>query len=121
MMPGVEILNVMPYTVETWGWSSLGLVLIIIGIILFLYILTNKKCIFFGVYILCFLSFIAMIAFGTAKQIKQYRYEVTVENTVDINEFTEKYAVLEQKEKIFLIEERDPEAKQINRALKESS
>ena len=121
MLSGIEILNVIVETSYHFGWSPLGFAFLAAGIVFI------AACIFavmdwegevatvLGI-IGGILLVISFILFGVANKVDTYSYEVKVEDTVQMNEFLERYEVLEQRDKIYVIQERDEEASHINRA-----
>lgn len=57
--------------------------------------------------IILFLVFILCLPIDAATQVPDYNtYEVILDNSVSMNEFMEKYEVLEQRDKIYVIKEK---------------
>ncbi len=121
MMSGIEILNVIVETTSAFGWSSIGFVFGFIAVISVMVCICTisdteaELATFFGI-VAGISLIVSLCLFSTAKEINTYSYEVRVEDSVAINEFLERYEILEHRDKIYLIQELDEEAKHINRA-----
>lgn len=120
MMPGVEILNVIVETGSGFGWSPVGFVLLTLAAIFAMFFIVaytdneTEMAIFTGIATVIFL-FASLLFFGTAREINTYSYEVRVEDSVQMNEFLERYNILDHRDKIYVIQEYDEEATHINR------
>lgn len=118
MLEGIEISNqVDRYVAKDWVLNIL-LISLIIFIISFVICVTiasiegNKFVfsIFLIVSILSFISFITTVSFKiTSCSITQYdhtEYQVTISDEVNLNEFNERYEIIEQNGKIYTIKEK---------------
>ena len=115
-MAGVEILNQIPVTETEMGIGLGWLIVIAIAIFAFIagifavfdssdldlgFILGGIRAIGVAIVILIF----------SAKEVPtgEYRYEVIVEDTVNLQEFYDYYGVVERRGEIFVVEERTTE------------
>lgn len=121
MLDGVTILNTVTHTVVTkgfglvtWSWIWLGVLLTSIFVILLLAKTYDTRSwddgteyiipVLMGVF-----SVIAFLAVSIDSQIKtsyEYNtYDVIIDDTVNLNEFTSRYKIIEQNGLIYTIEE----------------
>lgn len=110
-MDGVEILNVYEYVIPQGQVAPILFgICIIVAVIGFAVgmagLVTNPSLsvIGFGTMLLCFVG----IYFSAQEKppIIETRYEVTLSDNVNYNEFTERYKVIEQRGKILVVEDR---------------
>lgn len=118
-MSGVEILAFEEVAVEWAGWSwsgfwvAVGIVSVIAVVTGILFGLTENDIVAFLIAFLTILIIggaMAGVVFGkaTAKPTKyETHYKVTIDETVSMAEFNEKYEVLEQEGKIYTVRERE--------------
>ena len=114
-MTGVEILN--EYVVSTTpAWVAVVIVLGVIGGLTLVSI--AERCmsdtagwICFICAVLCFvMSFTLGILDNFTDHFKEYshvEYEVTIDDSVSMNEFLDKYEILDQEGKIYTVKERE--------------
>lgn len=110
-MEGVEILSVGEEIIcSGFNWGTAAIVFIVCGIIeTLIYIAArenDKRC---AVFLLIInLVFASLIGFITPPQVGSIpTYKVIIEDTVNFNEFTEKYDIIEQDGKIYTVKERE--------------
>lgn len=111
-MEGVEILNVYDYVVSQGQVAPVLLgICIIVAVISFSVgmagLVTEPKLsvIGFGIMLLCFIGI--FISSRPKEPIIETRYEVTLSDKVDFNEFTQQYKIIEQRGKILVIKEQE--------------
>lgn len=114
-MNGVEILH--EYAVcTTQTWVSWIVILAFIGGIIFFigmhYSETNTAGLINGIgFIICFITFFALGMIGdTTNYLKEYsytEYKVTIDDSVSMDEFLDKYEIIDQEGKIYTIKERE--------------
>ncbi len=122
MLQGVKILNVVPITIAEFGWSIPGFVLAALALSLTLgwiiYLAHEKEIpdwywvITIGAIIL--LIVVSILLFGSANSYDVYRYEVSIDDTVSVNDFCEQYNIIEQRGEIYVIEEKEPSTREMN-------
>lgn len=116
LMEGIEVLN----QIEIMD-SSLTLLItaIILGVLFCICvvgaIISAINCkfitfIIFGIFLLC--SWIGFVVTAKASDKKiiptgKYKYEVTIDKSVPMTEFYEKYEIIEQRGEIFVIKEKE--------------
>lgn len=109
-MEGIEILNKTMIT-ETTGFAILGVLCLIVGSVIFLggwndgfdSDWLNVIAIIAGAVV--FLAGVACAAYE--KDTGRYQYEVTIDESVSITDVHEKYKVVEQKGKIWILEDKE--------------
>lgn len=115
-MTGVEILNQIPVT-ETEMTISLGW-LLVIAIAIFAFIVgifavfdSDDLDLGFILGGIMAIGVVMVILIFSAKEVPtgEYRYEVIVEDTVNLQEFYDYYDVVERRGEIFVVEERTTE------------
>lgn len=119
-MTGVEILNVTEHAImeRAWSWSMcfglfIGLfgLCVIIGFVLGLReddicvgiqvgLITGLICALLG-------SPLLTASFSRKEVGKEYHYKVTIDDSVSMNEFLDKYEILDQEGKIYTVKERE--------------
>ena len=119
-MPGVEILNVTEHAImeRAWSWPMcFGLFIglfglsVLIGLIQGLQehdigtgiqagLITGLICALLG-------SPLFTAALSKKEVGKEYHYKVTIEDSVSMNEFLDKYEILNQEGKIYTVKERE--------------
>ena len=116
-MNGIEILSQSEVVAElAYNWIAFSLALIImsaISIVLGLILGKQEKSDYFIVaveisliiFVGLLLSFLAGAIFSTPVEYKT-QYKVTIDETVSMAEFYERYEIIEQESKIFTIEEK---------------
>lgn len=110
-MEGIEILSV-GETVVNPGCNVglmifVGFSITIIGIIIAI-ICDEESIAFLGVLLGLFIGI--WVGFTTGEPEYALTYKVTISDTVSLNNFNEKYEILEQDGKIYTIKERMPDA-----------
>ena len=117
-MTGVEVLSsekIVAATNFNWigFWITIGIVCIVsvfIGIISGS--INNDMMLGLGVFLMSFIFLSAImgitIGYGTGKPTKyETYYKVTINNSVSMNEFMDKYEILDQEGKIYTVKERE--------------
>ena len=110
MMQGVEILAQEPIIGDGCGWIAflIGVIITaIVGVVFELYVCDNT-----GIFIAFLLSFLSVVVgtgvdAATAQPTGEYEYKVTISDKVSMNDFLEKYEIIDQEGKIFTVKERD--------------
>lgn len=110
-MEGIEVLSVGETVVNPDYNIGLmffvGLFITVFGIITAI-ISDEESIAFLGVVLGLFIGI--WVGFTTAKPEYAPAYKVTISDTVSLNDFNEKYEILEQDGKIYTIKERMPDA-----------
>lgn len=117
-MPGVEILSSQPiYQTEHLWWiilvgTGLGFIITLIAAIIdwvnFGFTWSGIVLIFFCTFLGFFISVIPATTVEIETDTVDYvEYKVTIDDTVLINEFLDKYEILDQDGKIYTIKERE--------------
>lgn len=107
-MNGVEILSTTAIT--TWyGWTFGVAFFITVAVCFIVSFLTKEIGAGIGAGIIAFL--LCAIFFGTSGvgeyETGEYEYKVTIDDSVSMNEFYEKYEILDQEGKIYTVKERE--------------
>ena len=113
MLNGVEILSqeVIPVMKSHYGW---GIIVVTLLVVIFVYVLAS---LLFDDVIGSILALFVVLIGGcidctTKDKVSEYiQYKVTISDDVNFVEFTERYEVLEQDDKIYTIIERDKNIK----------
>ena len=111
-MTGVEILSseTIYNTFLPEIWLGLGLMLGFISAALFAWSISECYDILPWVFLVCMIVCIVMGCFaGTPNKnsISHIEYKVTIDDTVSMNEFLDKYEILDQEGKIYTVKERE--------------
>lgn len=110
-MEGIEILSIGEIGINpVFNWSAAIIGGILIGLIFAFCtgIAENSVGLFIVMFILCTSFFGAIFGFGIEKYADTApTYKVIISDTVSLNEFYDKYEILEQDGKIFTIMERN--------------
>ncbi len=115
MMNGVEILASSEIVAEVvFNWFAFTIVFVIITIIAAFVAyaiddsIDEKITTFFIIAILLggFLGLVAGVSFVTPTKYETH-YKVTIDDSVSMNEFLDKYEILDQEGKIYTVKERD--------------
>ena len=113
MLNGVEILSqeVIPVMKFHYDWKIIVVTLLVAMIVYALVAILFNDII--GLILALFVVLIGMYIDCTTKdKVSEYiRYKVTISDDVNFVEFTERYEVLEQDDKIYTIRERDKNIK----------
>lgn len=112
-MEGVTILNTIEVMASTWGFSIVGLIIAILSLLFLIGIIFS--IIKNEVIITSFLSLlvvfgviISTMCFGSANEyFDHYEYQVIVDDSVSLVEFTEKYEILDQEGLIYTVKEKE--------------
>lgn len=114
-MTGVEILN--EYAVyATQVWVATVGILALIGGIIFLFAFGFSKCdvatwVNLVCMIVCFATFFILVVIDNyTDHFKEYshtEYKVTIDDSVSMNDFMDKYEILDQEGKIYTVKERE--------------
>lgn len=114
MMDGIHILNIIEEPIYGFGWNSgFGWFFMILGIVIAIASISltiiEKDEINLLFLLLTFLTVpLSMSGFFYSKVIDTYNiYEVTIDNSVSFTEFTQKYDIIEQRNEIYVIKEKD--------------
>ena len=107
-MTGVEILSMSP--IVTWPlWTLIIAVVATIMIGIILGILCKDPAIGFGGAIVTFLicAFIFAVGGVGSYETGKYEYKVIIDDSVSMNEFLDKYEIIDQEGKIYTVKERE--------------
>lgn len=113
VMEGITILNTIENEVRVWGinWGVIVFgILVIIGVIIFLIGIFAKEndLINIGLIFMLVNAFIIVIAGSRSKLVSTYNtYEVSIDETVNMKEFIDKYDIVDRRMDILEIKERD--------------
>ena len=114
-MSGVEILNEYAvYATRSWV-AVVGTIAFIGGIIFAILAVKSKKTVFNCINFVCFVScfatvFVLAMIDDNTNNLKDYEYteyKVTIDDSVSMNEFLDKYEILDQEGKIYTVKERE--------------
>ena len=114
-MDGVTVLNVIEAKNISPFWLLPLIVLLIVGFILFIIGYyrdknqrrdTGRILVVLGSMLTLVGLFISPFVIGSVLETSNTRYEVTIDDSVSMKEFTEKYKVIENRGDIYTIEER---------------
>lgn len=121
-MNGVEILNVTEHVImeRAWSWSMcFGLFIGVFFFCIFLGLMQGLKenDIKIGIIsglitgiIMALISSPLLTIFFSEKEVgKEYHYQVTIDDSVSMNEFLDKYEILGQEGKIYTVKEKTNE------------
>ena len=113
-MNGVEILNeYAAYTTPTWfGWAC---VLAFIGVVVFATVTFNSEhniiiWISFAYCVICLITLCTLAVLENNDCFQEYSHtelKVTIDDSVSMNEFLNKYEILDQEGKIYTVKERE--------------
>lgn len=108
-MSGVEILSVEKVAIEyNFNWLSFGIVfgVTLLTIVIFLKIFMGKLDCKLFIVLLCL---IFGVVGGVSLAIPEYenQYKVIVSDEVSLNEFSKRYEIIKQEEKIYIVRETD--------------
>ena len=110
MMEGIEILSIGEIGINpVFNWSAAIIGGILTGLVITFCVSASKESVglFVVMFILCVPFFGALCGFSIEKYTDTaLTYKVTISDTVSLNEFYNRYKVLEQDGKIFTIMER---------------
>jgi len=119
-MNGVEILNVTEHAImeHTWSWPMcFGLFIGVFGITLLIGVLTglSEGDIETGIVAGAIVGLIAALilspfltaAFGQKEVGTETHYKVTIDDSVSMNEFLDKYEIIDQEGKIYTVKEKE--------------
>ena len=119
-MNGVEILNVTEHTITepAWDWSiffgsliGIFTICFLIGILIGLKENDIGTGVIVGVITGCIsaliLSILLTLAFGKKEVGTETHYKVTIDDSVSMNEFLDKYEIIDQEGKIYTVKERE--------------
>ena len=67
----------------------------------------SKLCCLFVVLTICFLGLSAFGSIANKNSINHIEYKVTIDDSVSMNEFLDKYEILDQEGKIYTVKERE--------------
>lgn len=109
-MDGIEILNSYQIIKTSWGMCFQGLIfliLLIICAIIMIHFMKKGDFVAIAFFVGVFFFFVFSItSFSQGNKTKTTRYEVIISDEVSYNKFIEKYNVIEQRGKIFVVEEK---------------
>lgn len=119
-MTGVEILNVTEHTITepAWDWSMcFGLFIGLFGLCVIIGFIQGLRedDIYVGIQtglivgLICALlgSPLLTAAFSRKEVGKEYHYKVTIDDSVSMNDFLDKYEIIDQEGKIYTVKERE--------------
>lgn len=110
-MQGVEILNTLPIYSTHWALGLLsGLAIALFASIALIYIIDSlsiSECIAISVELAVIgMLFGALIGDCFKAELVETRYEVRLDDTVDLDEFMDKYEFIEQRENSWIVKEK---------------
>lgn len=109
-MEGVEILNKIEIVEHYDALIVLGIICIALcWIFMFLSDESIEHDILFAILSLaCIVGAVILLSIGLFKEIPtgKYKYEVTISDEVNFNEFSDKYKILKQRGEIYIVKER---------------
>lgn len=112
----MEILSQSPIMEMEPSYKSLALKLLVAIIIGFIATVCCTCCggdisvIFTGSFtVLCTIALLAVVGFSPEVPTGRYRYEVKLDETIDINEFYDKYEVIECRDEIWVLQDKESE------------
>ena len=113
-MKGIEILNKTPVMVEPKAYGF-GLILLVIALFVFLVLTAicfSEDCVVLGVFCAAALasSFVGLLLYSNYRVESpdgRYRYEVTINENVSIQDIYEKYNIIEQDGKKWILEDKE--------------
>lgn len=110
-MTGVEILateTIYATILPEWCFI-LGVIFATIFILLFVSVanLERTLTIIFGILVICSTVFCAISQINSKTDVDYIEYKVTISDEVSMNEFYEKYEVLDQEGEIYTVRERE--------------
>lgn len=114
MLDGITVLNVFEDHYITFGWTPFALIpimgfAILLMLAIIVCVITNDYDGLGGAITLCIvggLLFTFMICAG-GKKTPYTAYEVTIENSVSLQEFNQRYEILERRGDIYVITEKE--------------
>lgn len=119
-MTGVEILNVTEHAIMERAWSWEMCFVLFIGIFCFCVVMGFfiglgdfnvsggvMAGLIVGLVFALILSPILTAIFEEKEVGKEYHYKVTIDDSVSMNEFLDKYEILDQEGKIYTVKERE--------------
>ena len=94
--------------VGPWFWVSI-ICTVIFGIVFAITIDCEKSILPISAAILTIIAFCFTLGFGTSSYgaKEETRYHVTIDDSVSMIEFSEKYEIIKQRDKIFIIKEKE--------------
>lgn len=102
----MEIIQVIEIANYAWGFNWIGLLLVIIGIILFILCVTELCPSVFST-IAAILIFIGIAYFATGKELEPtIQYQVILNDSMTIEELYKEYEIIEQKGISYIIQEK---------------
>lgn len=115
-MDGITVLKsyeAVAYT--TWGWSWGGFAIVLLGLIatailIYLGIKDKDWSSIVGIIFFLFLSgVLSQACFNSAEKVYEPRYDVYIHGTINMDEFNEKYRVIDQDGLVYTITENTTE------------
>lgn len=114
ILDGITVLNTLDKVYRTFGWTPFAL----IPIMLFAFILifsvaismtTNDYDGLGGVILACIMGglLLTFMICSVGKKVSYTTYEVTIEDSVSLQEFNKRYEIIEQRGEIYIIKEKD--------------
>ena len=110
MMEGIEVLSIGSIGInQVFNWNAAIAGGLVIGFLCCLYAFFSTDSPLFGIFM--FITVGLFVGFILGTSVEKYAdsvptYKVTINDTVSINEFYERYEILEQEGKIFTIKEK---------------
>ena len=112
-MEGVTILNTIEVMASTWGFSIVGLIIAILSLLFLIGIIFSiiKNEVFITSFLSMLVVFdvlISIMCFSSANEyFDHYEYQVIIDDSVSLVEFTEKYEILDQEGLIYTVKEKE--------------
>lgn len=115
-MDGITILKsyeVVAYT--TWGWSWAGFAIALLGLVMAIditYLIIKEKSYsdIVGLVLMLFLGgLLSLVYFNSGTKVYEPRYDVYIHGTINMDEFNEKYRVIDQDGLVYTITENTTE------------
>lgn len=113
MLEGITVLAQETIKKYTWGFSIIGMIFVGIALLCFIsviyFLIKDFDCVCYGLLLLLVSStVVSVMAFSVGKLDEVYeRYKVTVNDSVNLLEFNDRYEILDQEGKIFIIREKE--------------
>lgn len=115
MMEGITVLNTIDHVIRGWGFTWVSGVLFaaaVVGVIMIIYGVTEYEDAFsmIGVLLAIFCTLFGLLVTSEGKVVNEYKtYEVIIDESVSLNEFTNCYEIVKQRGEIYEIKEKDVE------------
>ena len=104
----MEIIQVIEIPNYTWGFDWIGLLLTSISIILFIFCIADLCPTGFGSTIVAILILLGIMCFAHGKELEPtIQYQVTLNDSMTVEELYKEYEIIEQKGISYIIQEKE--------------